>query len=119
MTGYEGAPHPSAGLLLTAWLCGLGPSVLALVLGSLAAPFFVLPSMASLGTSWPVYLVGLSFCCEPGVACYIPVAHSYAGAPQQLSREDVLERLGPWFADPTKKKVQIKPTGDWRSGRPP
>jgi DNA polymerase-1 len=50
-------------------------------------------------------LVGISFCCEPGIACYIPLAHSYAGAPQQLSREEVLEKLKPWFADATKKKV--------------
>ena len=47
-------------LLLTAWLCGLGPSVLALVLGSLAALCFVLPSLTSFGISWPVYLVGVS-----------------------------------------------------------
>ena len=50
-------------------------------------------------------LVGISFCCEPGVACYIPLAHGYAGAPQQLSREEVLEKLRPWFGDPTKRKV--------------
>jgi DNA polymerase-1 len=50
-------------------------------------------------------LVGLSFCCEPGKACYIPVAHRYAGAPQQIPLERVLETLRPWFADPGRKKV--------------
>ena len=31
-------------------------------------------------------LVGISLSVEPGNAAYIPVAHSYAGAPAQLSR---------------------------------
>ncbi|MEO7761680.1 MAG: 5'-3' exonuclease H3TH domain-containing protein, partial [Casimicrobiaceae bacterium] len=50
-------------------------------------------------------LTGLSFCCDPGVACYIPLAHAYAGAPQQQSRDAVLERLRSWFANPAAKKV--------------
>ncbi|MFX7752062.1 hypothetical protein ABTK01_20635, partial [Acinetobacter baumannii] len=35
-------------------------------------------------------LVGISLCCEPGRAAYIPVAHNYQDAPEQLSREHVL-----------------------------
>ncbi len=31
-------------------------------------------------------LVGLSFAIEPGVAAYIPVAHDYLDAPDQISR---------------------------------
>jgi DNA polymerase-1 len=50
-------------------------------------------------------LVGISLSVEPGVACYIPVAHSYQGAPQQLEREHVLARLKPWLEDATKLKV--------------
>jgi len=50
-------------------------------------------------------LVGLSFCCEPGEACYIPLAHCYAGAPTQLSRDAVLARLKPWFADSQRRKI--------------
>ena len=50
-------------------------------------------------------LIGLAFCCEPGIACYIPMAHAYADAPQQLTRSRVLERLSPWLADPTKRKT--------------
>jgi DNA polymerase I len=50
-------------------------------------------------------LVGVSLSCEPGVAAYIPVAHSYAGAPEQLSRELVLAKLKPWLEDATKPKV--------------
>ncbi|HET8816972.1 MAG TPA: DNA polymerase I, partial [Pseudidiomarina sp.] len=40
-------------------------------------------------------LVGLSFAMEAGKAAYVPVAHDYAGAPEQLSREFVLKQLKP------------------------
>ena len=50
-------------------------------------------------------LVGVSLCCEAGHACYIPVAHQYADAPLQLSREIVLEKLKPWLEDDSKAKV--------------
>jgi DNA polymerase-1 len=50
-------------------------------------------------------VVGVSFCIEPGYACYIPLAHRYAGAPDQLDRDDVLSRMRAWFADPRRVKV--------------
>jgi len=50
-------------------------------------------------------LVGISLCCTPGVAAYIPVAHNYQDAPAQLSRERVLEKLKPWLEDAGKPKV--------------
>lgn len=50
-------------------------------------------------------LVGLSFAIEPGIACYIPVAHDYLDAPKQLSRERVLELLKPLLEDEQKLKV--------------
>ncbi|EGF30735.1 DNA polymerase I [Oxalobacteraceae bacterium IMCC9480] len=50
-------------------------------------------------------LVGISLCCEPGVAAYIPVAHRYADAPVQLSRELVLGKMQAWLEDPAKAKV--------------
>ena len=50
-------------------------------------------------------LVGISLCCEPGVAAYIPVAHRYPDAPRQLSRDSVLARLKPWLEDASKPKV--------------
>ena len=50
-------------------------------------------------------LVGLAFCCEAGIACYIPLAHRYPGAPQQLSLERILERLRPWFGNPERRKI--------------
>ncbi|MDH4292485.1 MAG: DNA polymerase I [Betaproteobacteria bacterium] len=42
-------------------------------------------------------LVGISLSVEPGRAAYIPVGHVYAGAPEQLSREQVLNKLKPWL----------------------
>jgi DNA polymerase I len=50
-------------------------------------------------------LVGISLCCEPGVAAYIPVAHRYQDAPGQLSRDEVLATLRPWLEDASKPKV--------------
>ncbi|HJV51566.1 MAG TPA: DNA polymerase I [Noviherbaspirillum sp.] len=50
-------------------------------------------------------LVGISLCCKPGVAAYIPVAHRYQDAPAQLPRELVLEKLKPWLEDAGKPKV--------------
>lgn len=50
-------------------------------------------------------LVGISLCCEPGVAAYIPVAHHYQDAPQQLSRECVLGKMKAWLEDAGKAKV--------------
>ena len=48
-------------------------------------------------------IVGLSVSVEPLNAAYIPVAHRYPGAPEQLSREYVLERLKPWLESDAKK----------------
>ena len=50
-------------------------------------------------------LVGLSFSTEPGEAAYVPVAHDYEGAPKQLSRELVLEKLRPLLEDVNKAKL--------------
>ena len=50
-------------------------------------------------------MVGISLACEPGHAAYIPMAHRYVGAPQQLSREHVLAKLKPWLEDPAKPKL--------------
>ncbi len=50
-------------------------------------------------------LVGISLCCEPGRAAYIPLAHRYPGAPDQLGRDQVLARLKPWLEDASKPKL--------------
>ena len=50
-------------------------------------------------------IVGISFATEPGRAAYVPLAHSYADAPEQLPLQAVLDRLRPWLEDPARPKV--------------
>jgi DNA polymerase-1 len=50
-------------------------------------------------------LVGLSLAVEPGEAAYIPLAHVYPGAPEQLDAGRVLERLRGWLEDPSAPKL--------------
>ncbi|MEM7208963.1 MAG: 5'-3' exonuclease H3TH domain-containing protein [Pseudomonadota bacterium] len=50
-------------------------------------------------------VVGLSFACTPGEAAYVPVAHSYDGAPGQLGRDYVLNRLRPLLESDSVKKI--------------
>jgi DNA polymerase-1 len=50
-------------------------------------------------------LVGISVAIEAGEAAYIPFGHDYLGAPQQLSRDAVLEGIKPILEDPKIKKV--------------
>ncbi|MFK0571332.1 DNA polymerase I [Endozoicomonas sp.] len=50
-------------------------------------------------------LVGVSFAVESGKAAYVPLAHDYLGAPVQLDRNWVLEKLKPLLEDPKKLKV--------------
>ncbi len=45
-------------------------------------------------------LVGLSFSDREGEGCYIPLAHSYLGAPAQLETQKVLDKLSPLLTDP-------------------
>jgi DNA polymerase-1 len=50
-------------------------------------------------------IVGLSFAVEPHKAYYLPVVHDYAGAPTQLDRSEVLQKLKPLLEDANKLKV--------------
>ncbi|MFZ6041442.1 DNA polymerase I [Vibrio natriegens] len=50
-------------------------------------------------------LVGLSFAVDEGIAAYVPVAHDYLDAPQQLDRDWVLEQLKPILEDESQAKV--------------
>jgi len=50
-------------------------------------------------------LVGFSFSTEPGKAAYLPVAHSYPDAPDQLDRDVVLKQLKPWLENDKHSKV--------------
>jgi len=50
-------------------------------------------------------LVGISICIEAGKACYIPLCHSYEGAPLQLKKEEVLAALRPILENPNIGKI--------------
>ena len=50
-------------------------------------------------------LVGLSFSTEPGNGCYVPVGHTYPGAPAQLDLRDTLDALRPLLESPTQRKL--------------
>ena len=50
-------------------------------------------------------LVGLSFSVRAGEAAYVPVAHDYDGAPKQISRRKVLEKLRPLLESENHKIV--------------
>ncbi len=50
-------------------------------------------------------LVGLSFCIEVGKAAYVPLAHDYLDAPEQLELDWVLAQLKPLLESKTVAKV--------------
>ncbi len=50
-------------------------------------------------------VVGISLSVAAGEAAYIPLAHDYLGAPDQLPRDQVFEKLKDFLESPTKKKV--------------
>ncbi len=50
-------------------------------------------------------IVGVSFAIEAGEAAYVPLAHDYPGAPDQLDRDATLARLKPLLEDPARHKV--------------
>lgn len=50
-------------------------------------------------------LVGISLSVKAGEACYIPLAHRYSGAPQQLDRDEVLSLFKPILENPSIGKI--------------
>ena len=50
-------------------------------------------------------LVGVSFAVESGKAAYLPLAHNYIGAPDQLDLDEVLAKLKPILEDEKQAKV--------------
>ncbi len=51
------------------------------------------------------HIVGVSFSVAPGEAAYVPLAHDYAGAPEQLNRDTVLAALKPILEDAARPKL--------------
>ncbi|HYF21320.1 MAG TPA: DNA polymerase I [Ramlibacter sp.] len=70
-----------------------------------AAPLVALDTETNSLDEMHAEIIGLSFSTEPGIAAYIPLAHSYAGAPDQLPRDEVLARLKPWLENPQRPKL--------------
>ena len=50
-------------------------------------------------------IVGVSFTDRAGAGAYVPLAHHYPGAPTQLKRETVLEKLKPLLQDERHPKI--------------
>ena len=50
-------------------------------------------------------IVGVSFAVTVGEAAYVPLAHSYPGAPAQLDRDEVLAKLKPLLESPKHHKL--------------
>ncbi len=50
-------------------------------------------------------IVGVSFALRPGEAAYVPCGHDYVGAPEQLARKTVLDKLRDLLQDPDRAKV--------------
>jgi DNA polymerase-1 len=50
-------------------------------------------------------IVGMSFCITAGKAAYLPLAHRYAGAPDQLDLDRTLAALKPWLENPQRHKL--------------
>ncbi|MCG8612210.1 MAG: DNA polymerase I, partial [Pseudomonadales bacterium] len=70
-----------------------------------AAPWFAFDTETTSLDYMAAEIVGVSFALEPGKAAYVPVAHDYLGAPEQLSRSAVLEALKPLLEAPLPGKV--------------
>lgn len=69
------------------------------------APLFAFDTETTSLDYMQARLVGLSFAVDRGEAAYVPVAHDYPGAPAQLDRELVLERLRSILEDPLRPKL--------------
>jgi DNA polymerase-1 len=69
------------------------------------APLFAFDTETTSLDYMQAQIVGVSFCIEPGKAAYVPLAHDYPGAPDQLDRAKTLERLRPLLEDPSRPKV--------------
>ncbi|MBI3345429.1 MAG: DNA polymerase I [Gammaproteobacteria bacterium] len=93
------APHPSPVQIITnptqfnEWFAKLEQS-----------PLICISVQTDTGDYMQAKIVGLSFA-WPDEAVYIPLGHIYADAPQQLSLNDVLERLRPLLEDAALPKL--------------
>ncbi|MDD3293837.1 MAG: DNA polymerase I [Geobacteraceae bacterium] len=69
------------------------------------APMFALDLETTSLNPFNAEIVGFSFSFREHEAFYVPVGHSYPGAPVQLPREEVLRELAPLLTDPDRPKI--------------
>lgn len=69
------------------------------------APLFAFDTETTSLRYMDAEIVGVSFAIEPGEAAYLPLAHDYMGAPDQLDRDQALAQLKPLLEDPDKAKL--------------
>jgi DNA polymerase-1 len=69
------------------------------------APLFAFDTETTSLDYMQAEIVGVSFCIEPGIAAYLPLAHDYPGAPDQLNRKKTLAKLKPLLEDADRPKV--------------
>ncbi len=79
---------------LDAWIARLG-----------AAEEFAFDTETDALDAMQANLVGLSFSTEPGNGCYIPVGHTYPGAPAQLDMRETLDALRPLLESTQHRKL--------------
>jgi len=70
-----------------------------------AAPLVAMDTETTSLDEMRAEIVGISFSVETGQAAYIPLAHRYPDAPEQLNREEVLAKLKPWLENPQALKL--------------
>ncbi len=69
------------------------------------APLFAFDTETTALEYMQAEIVGLSFAVAPGEAAYVPLAHDYPGAPDQLNRAAVLARFKPLLESEKHQKV--------------
>ncbi len=70
-----------------------------------AAPLVALDTETTSLDPLAAQLVGISIATAPGEAAYLPLAHRYAGVPEQLPFAATLERLRPWLESADQAKL--------------
>jgi DNA polymerase-1 len=70
-----------------------------------AAPLVSIDTETTSLDTMTAQLVGISFSIEVHQAAYMPLAHHYPGAPDQLNREHALKKLKHWLESPAHKKL--------------
>jgi len=70
-----------------------------------AAPLVALDTETTSLDAMAARIVGISFAVTPGEAAYVPLAHNYGDAPEQLPLDAVLAQFKPWLEDEAAAKV--------------